>query len=33
MYTYAARGRHEILVKVTDIFGNDTHHRVCWEAK
>ena len=33
VYTYAAPGPHEILVKVTDIFGNDTLHRVCWEAK
>jgi adenine-specific DNA-methyltransferase len=33
VYTYAVRGRHQILVKVTDIFGNDTHHLVCWEAK
>jgi len=33
VYTYAAPGPYEILVKVTDIFGNDTLHRVCWEAK
>ncbi|HWG29970.1 MAG TPA: site-specific DNA-methyltransferase [Steroidobacteraceae bacterium] len=32
-YTYAAPAVHEILVKVTDIFGNDTRHLVRWESK
>jgi hypothetical protein len=31
-HTYPAAGTYQILVKVIDIFGNDTSHLVRWEA-
>lgn len=33
VHTYEAGGSYQILVKVVDIFGNDTSHLVRWEAK
>jgi adenine-specific DNA-methyltransferase len=33
VFAYGVRGMHEILVKVTDIFGNDTQHLLCWKAE
>ena len=32
-HSYPASGAYQILVKVVDIFGNDTSHLVRWEAK
>ncbi len=32
-HTYDKAGTYQILVKVVDIFGNDTSHLVRWEAK
>ncbi len=32
-HTYEAPGKYRILVKVVDIFGNDTSHLLEWEAK
>jgi DNA modification methylase len=32
-HTYERAGSYQILVKVVDIFGNDTSHLVRWEAK
>ena len=32
-HTYEKKGVYQILVKVVDIFGNDTSHLVRWEAK
>jgi adenine-specific DNA-methyltransferase len=31
-YTYKEAGRYQVLVKVVDIFGNDTSHLVQWDA-
>lgn len=32
-HTYEKAGEYQILVKVVDIFGNDTSNLVCWEVK
>jgi hypothetical protein len=32
-HTYKSPGPYEILVKVVDIFGNDTSHLARWEPK
>lgn len=32
-HEYAAPGKHKVLVKVVDIFGNDTSQLLTWEAK
>ncbi len=32
-HEYASRGEHEVLVKVVDIFGNDTSQLLTWETK
>ncbi len=32
-HTYEAPGTYRVLVKVVDIFGNDTSHLLSWEAK
>ena len=32
VHTYPGPGTYQVLVKVIDIFGNDTSHLVCWEA-
>lgn len=33
VHTYLAAGMYQVLIKVIDIFGNDTSHLVRWEAK
>lgn len=33
VHTYSAAGTYQVLIKVIDIFGNDTSHLVRWEAK
>jgi len=32
VHTYSGRGTHRILVKVTDLFGNETVHLALWKA-
>ncbi len=33
VHVYAEPGTYAVLVKVTDAFGHDTWHRLCWQAK
>jgi hypothetical protein len=32
-HEYAAPGKHEVLVKVVEIFGNDASQLLTWEAR
>lgn len=33
LHVYAEPGTYAVLVKVTDVFANDTYHRLCWQVK
>ena len=33
VHVYSAPGTYAVLVKVTDVFGHDTWHRLCWQVK